>query len=537
MIPSLTRSSTVLVDTLTKRCLGLGLIVWPWRAGAPGDPMTPGSNAPWLASPLLTQWVQRAASAWSNEPDPRPVELFAGCWLIPIFQNGVMSRQPVILATVFTGASLTAPGFEDLCASVGLEVEEGRRSLSELVQRTPPDPNQLKTMIQWTCEDLSQTAKDSVALDEFSDKLIQSYEESSFLYRLARLLHSCSCPFESYETACLQIQQVMPFRWVAARFVANTVVRELSTQLIVAGDLSCSREMFNQSVSVLMNQFKSDDWTLLLRPDCNELAGLVGSEVLVEGIVHDGRVVGLLLAGNKQDKDPEISSNETQFFEATADFLSVFYENAARFQEQRTLLFGTLQARTASIDAKDRYTCGHSERVSLLGSQLALVMGLDEKQVEQVRIAGLVHDVGKIGVSESVLCKPGKLTPEEFEQMKQHPVIGYEILKDIPPLTDMLPGVLYHHERWDGRGYPQGLRGEQIPIYGRLLACADTFDAMSSTRSYRPALPRQKVLSEFESCAGTQFDPEFARRFVKLDFAQYDATVDRHRAAATTFAA
>jgi HD-GYP domain-containing protein (c-di-GMP phosphodiesterase class II) len=150
--------------------------------------------------------------------------------------------------------------------------------------------------------------------------------------------------------------------------------------------------------------------------------------------------------------------------------------------------------------------------------------------VERIRIAGLVHDVGKIGVPEAVLRKPGRLTDEEFEQIKRHPRIGYDILRDIGPLGDVLPGVLYHHERWDGRGYPEGLTAGEIPLMGRLLAVADAFDAMSSDRSYRPALPREKVLREMIDCAGSQFDPELVPIFVKLDLTEYDAMVARHEA-------
>ena len=155
---------------------------------------------------------------------------------------------------------------------------------------------------------------------------------------------------------------------------------------------------------------------------------------------------------------------------------------------------------------------------------------MDKAYVEQVRIAGLVHDVGKIGVPEAVLGKEGKLTVEEFEAIKLHPQIGYDILKDIAPLEDVLPGVLYHHERWDGNGYPHGLSGENIPRIGRLLTVVDSFDAMSSDRRYRSAMPRAHVLKEIEDCAGKQFDPAFAEIFLTMDLSSYDALVAQHRA-------
>jgi HD-GYP domain-containing protein (c-di-GMP phosphodiesterase class II) len=135
----------------------------------------------------------------------------------------------------------------------------------------------------------------------------------------------------------------------------------------------------------------------------------------------------------------------------------------------------------------------------------------------------MVHDVGKIGVPEAVLCKPGRLTDEEFAHIKRHPQIGHDILKDIPGMADILPGVLHHHEHWSGGGYPHGLKADEIPVIARVLTLCDTFDAMSSTRSYRKALTREHILAEIVKCAGRQFDPELAEKFVKLDFAPFDA--------------
>jgi HD-GYP domain-containing protein (c-di-GMP phosphodiesterase class II) len=160
---------------------------------------------------------------------------------------------------------------------------------------------------------------------------------------------------------------------------------------------------------------------------------------------------------------------------------------------------------------------------------MAAALGLDKATIEQYRIAGLVHDVGKIGVPEAVLAKPGRLTDEEFAQIKLHPGIGFNILKDIPALSGVQPGVLWHHERWDGKGYPDRIAGENIPLIARVLALADTFDAMSSNRAYRPAIPRPKVLDEIIKCGGTQFDPQLAPQFVKLDFADFDNALESHR--------
>src|SRR5262249_1668079 len=149
------------------------------------------------------------------------------------------------------------------------------------------------------------------------------------------------------------------------------------------------------------------------------------------------------------------------------------------------LLVGLTRSLTAALDAKDAYTHGHSERVARIAVELGREMGLEEDELGNVYLAGLLHDIGKIGVNDTVLNKAGPLTPEEEEHVKKHVTIGYAILRDLHQLKDLLPGVLHHHERYDGQGYPHGLAGDAIPLLARLLAVADSFDAMSTTRSYR----------------------------------------------------
>jgi HD-GYP domain-containing protein (c-di-GMP phosphodiesterase class II) len=162
---------------------------------------------------------------------------------------------------------------------------------------------------------------------------------------------------------------------------------------------------------------------------------------------------------------------------------------------------------------------------------MARSLGMTDEEVERYRLAGMVHDVGKIGVPEAVLRKPARLTDEEFAEIKKHPLVGYTILKDIPQMEPVLPGVLHHHERWDGKGYPHGIAGEAIPPLARVLALADTFDAMSSHRAYRKARPRKEVLEELLRCAGAQFDPALVGHFVALDFSEFDAALQRQMGA------
>ena len=168
----------------------------------------------------------------------------------------------------------------------------------------------------------------------------------------------------------------------------------------------------------------------------------------------------------------------------------------------------------AALDARDAYTAGHSDRVAIYAVMLARRLGLGPEEVEIVRQSALMHDIGKIGCVLN-LNKPGKLTNDEYEVFKRHPVYGRDILDPIKFLHPLIPGVHLHHERWDGRGYPLRMKGNEIPIIARIISVADTYDAMTSNRSYRRALPHEVAVAEIERCAASQFDPELARTFVE----------------------
>jgi HD-GYP domain-containing protein (c-di-GMP phosphodiesterase class II) len=182
--------------------------------------------------------------------------------------------------------------------------------------------------------------------------------------------------------------------------------------------------------------------------------------------------------------------------------------------------FATIQALAAAVDAKDAYTNGHSARVAQYASALSAAVGDSPELVDRVFRCGTLHDVGKIGVPDAVLKKPGRLDPDEQRVMETHPVLGEMIAGKVPQLADLLPGVRHHHERWDGQGYPDRLAGEAIPYIARVLAVADTYDAMTSDRPYRKGLAIEIALGEIEKHAGTQFDPRLAAAFVEFMRAQ-----------------
>ena len=187
-------------------------------------------------------------------------------------------------------------------------------------------------------------------------------------------------------------------------------------------------------------------------------------------------------------------------------------ENARLYEDLRATFQQTIQGLARAIDKMDRYTAGHSERVATYATYLAVRLGLAPDVVEIVRQSALMHDIGKIGCVMN-LNKPGKLTQDEYEVFKRHPAYGKDILDPIKFLHPLVPGVHLHHERWDGRGYPLGLGGNDVPLIARIIAVADTYDAMTSDRAYRRALPHEVAVGEIERCSGSQFDPEIAHSF------------------------
>jgi len=192
----------------------------------------------------------------------------------------------------------------------------------------------------------------------------------------------------------------------------------------------------------------------------------------------------------------------------TGAFNTMMHSVKAAEAETLSAYLGTIRALALALDARDPYTAGHSERVSAVSLAIGRCMSLDESRLEVLRLGALLHDIGKIGISDHVLMKPGPLTPEEYEIIKQHPGVGARILRSVPFLEPHIPIVELHHERPDGKGYPHGLHGDEIPLVASIVHVADAFDAMTSARAYRPARAASEGLRELWRCAGAQFDAQ-----------------------------
>jgi len=223
-------------------------------------------------------------------------------------------------------------------------------------------------------------------------------------------------------------------------------------------------------------------------------------------VVPAGSAGWLMVVNPLEDRpigEPDIE--RTQY---VASLIATQGHNARIHSELKDLLFGVIRALTAAIDAKDPYTSGHSERVARIAVRLAEEMGMPPQKRGDLYLAGLLHDIGKIGIDDDVLKKTGPLTDEEFRKIREHPEIGVTILRDLRKLRHILPGVRHHHESLDGSGYPDRLEGEMIPEEARILAVADSFDAMSSNRPYRNRLSPLQIDEIFRRGRGVQWDPE-----------------------------
>ena len=507
-----------------------------WRYSAAGHIIAPpgesGIAGQWLRSPTVERLVERQVKMWLSGSEETPVDLFPGCLIVPLGESQRRRRRAISAALVLGPSALDAEQFALACQSAALEIAATKSAMRPVARFAGSSAASIASVLMWMHADLLSTAAAEQKINSFSRQLAESYEEISLLYKLGQSMNGLEAPLRFVRLACDELHQVLSFGWVAAYFLPDHAdARSLRSELVLCGEPPCEESRLRSHAAGVIASLPGPSKQIITDERAGPLlAG--GTQLLVHPVVHHGAVIGAILAGAKQGDDRLASNPDLKMLDAAAGYLGVLLENAGLYEDQQAMFLGTLEALTMSIDAKDPYTCGHSERVAYLAAQLSLEVGYSKDQAERIRIAGLVHDVGKIGVPEAVLCKPGRLTEAEFDLIKKHPEIGHQILRDIPLLGDVLPGVLYHHERFDGKGYPHRRAGDSIPLMARIIGLVDAFDAMSSNRTYRAAMNREKVLDEIRKGAGTQFDPALAEAFLRIDLRQYDEMVARHHAQA-----
>ncbi len=394
---------------------------------------------------------------------------------------------------------------------------------SQTHEKTPQEKIYLACMVEDFNKNRATAEQVPQQIEKFSNELSRAYEEIVLLYNLSTNMQVTQSSSSYLQMACDQLTQLIEVEGIAI-FVEREVdgnkqialaagsgvmaidpVRADILQMYLAEELQAGKDALIDSTED--GGFKYQ-WPETVR------------NIIAVPLGNAEKMSGCLVATNVQTK-PDFDTTDIKLFNSVANQCMVFIENNRLFDELKELFIGCLKALTNSIDAKDQYTRGHSERVAFISrwiaEQLGRVRPVSEKLIHHVYLAGLLHDIGKIGIGEEVLRKNGRLTDAEYAVIQSHPRIGASILSGIHQMEDIVPGVLGHHERMDGKGYPQGLKGDEISLVARIVSLADAFDAMTSKRVYRNAMTIQKALDIIEDGIGTQFDEEIARVFLDSD--------------------
>ncbi len=381
-------------------------------------------------------------------------------------------------------------------------------------QETPSSGMQVEASTQNTWDKaLEVVAFDAARRPQVGDKLLT-------LLRAGHHLTHIESPSDLFRSvledavAALDAQRASIVLW-------NETTGTLELKMVSTGDKEVlGRKHFSHSLA--MRAYNRGESLL-----CRDVSG--NTELLMANSIADGAmasvICALLRSPRKKlgvlhlDRGPfqePFNQDDLHLADALAASVSAAIECSQLVEQQQKNFLLTVSALANAVELRDAYTSKHTNRVTDYALFLADELGLSSLERRHIAVGTPLHDIGKIGIEDSILRKPGKLTEEEFEIMKTHTIRGYEILKDLPDMGPCLPIVRNHHERWDGRGYPDALAGERIPKLARIVAVADAFDAMTTDRPYRPALPLEVAFAEIRDKAGTQFDPDMARAFLRL---------------------
>jgi putative nucleotidyltransferase with HDIG domain len=275
-------------------------------------------------------------------------------------------------------------------------------------------------------------------------------------------------------------------------------------------DESVSGRVFASKDALLVNDLKKNPYYESINQET-----YLGNSFISVPLFIKGMSIGVLNVTTKRSGIP-FTSRDEELLVNVARMGAIAFQNSRLHEQIQVDYLKTMTTLAVILDARDPYTKRHSENVTRYSVAIAKEMGFSSAEVEMIRRAGLLHDIGKIGIRDDVLLKPGKLTPEEFEQIKIHPVKGQEIVSSLPFLKEVAVLVRHHHERYDGKGYPDGKSGEEIELGSRIMAVSDSFDAMTTDRPYRKRLPLEEAIAELIRCKASQFDPKVVDNFIAI---------------------
>jgi len=420
------------------------------------------------------------------------------------------------------------------------EKETDSNNLERIERENYPLSEMLSEMLGFLAEKFQAQTKAEEQIEMVSAELAQTYEELVLLHKLSTNMKVTESDSNFLQMACDNLTDTISVEGIAILLEKNI---ENEKQMVLSaglGLIDIDEQMSDVLKNRLMEEINSGKEALLdsevdspfkydWEQDIKNIIAVPLWKIekkavhFGQGAENNNSIIGMMVAINRIDK-PDFDSTDVKLFNSVANECAVFIENGRLFKDLKELFIGSLKALTSSIDAKDQYTRGHSERVAFISrwiaERLAEEEPLKEEQIHKIYLAGLLHDIGKMGVDEAILRKKGKLTEKEFEHIRTHSLVGANILSEIKQMRDIVPGVLTHHERVDGKGYPNGLVGEQIPLTGKIIGLADCFDAMTSKRVYRNAMTVEEALLEIERGLGSQFDEKVGRAFINSDVYQ-----------------
>jgi len=459
-----------------------------------------------------------AQAALDNE-DPRIVDCRAGLALLALPTRLGKSALRTGLAVFVLAEDEPCP--LEAADWLGLEADAAARWLQNQERWTEPALLRMARTVQRQLADEHRAAQLEVEIEQMSDSLASTYEEISVLHGLTQNLRISSTDTELGRFALDWLIDVLPAQGMAIQYlpVADTDSVEHPTRtesvLLTSGRCPLNNVQFSHLIEHLSVTGHSGPYVFNQGAVVDE--GWPFAEVrqlIVTPLSEGDNIFGWLAAFNHHEGD-EFGTVEASLLSSVGAILGIHCGNLELYRHQAEFVASVVRALTSSIDAKDPYTCGHSDRVARIAVRLAEELDCPAETLETIYMAGLLHDIGKIGIDDRVLRKPGRLTPAEFEHLKMHPELGYNILADMRQLSDVLPVVLHHHEAWDGSGYPHKLKGEAIPSLARIAAVADAYDAMTSDRPYRKGMPEERVDEIFRAGAGHQWDPRVIDAFFR----------------------
>jgi len=469
--------------------------------------LQPGSNDPLRG--------QLARAMVGSEPQFIQDE---DCLLVLAIPLNLSSGEGIVATAAFVTRPIAADeNLANAAQLLGLSEAKAAEWMSCQTIWSPEALHRLSVAVQAQIEAEIRSRKFEREVEKLSDNLATTYEEICLLHGVTQNLrisadeeHLCRLVLD-WLLECLPAESIAIQLLPVAREGENTYKARTESELFHSGNCPIDNQQFTELMAHLqlnagcgprvMNDRATEGW---------KFAGI--RQLIVVSIAEGDRVFGWLAVFNHRE-GLEFGTVEASLLNSIGAMVGIHAGNRNLYREQSEFLASVVRALTSAIDAKDPYTCGHSDRVARVSVRLAKELGCDATMLHTLYMAGLLHDIGKIGIDDAVLRKPGKLTDEEFDQIKQHPELGYRILADIRQFASVLPAVLHHHEQWDGRGYPFKLTGDQTPRIARIVAVADAYDAMSSDRPYRKGMDSAKVDEVLKKGSGQQWDPEVVAAF------------------------